>query len=187
MIRSIHAPQAPPDERTSFGHEDVLRCGAGAFFGEGNAQLPTGKMLMFDRIAHIDHIGGKHGKGVVEAELDIRPDLWFFQCHFVGDPVMPGCLGLDALWQLLGFFMAWSGFKGRGRALGVKDVRFFGQVLPTARKVTYHVDVRRVIARKLIMGIADGTLSVDGRIIYSAEALRVGFFQDSELMQVQEL
>jgi 3-hydroxyacyl-[acyl-carrier protein] dehydratase/trans-2-decenoyl-[acyl-carrier protein] isomerase len=137
-------------------------------------------MLMLDRITHVGAHGGAHGNGELCAELDIRPDLWFFECHFPGDPVMPGCLGLDALWQLLGFFLAWRGHRGRGRALGVDEVRFFGQILPTSKLVTYHLNIRRVVVRKLIVGIADGDLSVDGRQIYTARGLRVGLFTSTD-------
>jgi 3-hydroxyacyl-[acyl-carrier protein] dehydratase/trans-2-decenoyl-[acyl-carrier protein] isomerase len=137
-------------------------------------------MLMLDRITHVAAQGGAYGKGELRAELDIRPDLWFFECHFPGDPVMPGCLGLDALWQLLGFYLAWCGYQGRGRALGVDEVRFFGQVLPTSKLVTYRVNIKRVVARKLIVGLADGELSVDGRQIYTASGLRVGFFTSTD-------
>ena len=158
----------------SFEREELLKCGYGEMFGPGNAQLPVPNMLMMDRITRIADEGGIHGKGEIVAELDIQPDLWFFDCHFPGDPVMPGCLGLDAMWQLVGFFLGWSGHPGKGRALGVGKVKFTGQVLPTARKVTYQIDIKRVIARKLNMAIADGTLSVDGREIYTAEDLRVG-------------
>jgi 3-hydroxyacyl-[acyl-carrier protein] dehydratase/trans-2-decenoyl-[acyl-carrier protein] isomerase len=149
-------------------------------FGPGNAQLPVPNMLMMDRITEITNEGGRHGKGHIVAELDIHPDLWFFECHFPGDPVMPGCLGLDAMWQLIGFFLAWSGGEGRGRALGVGEVKFTGQVLPSASKVVYEIDLRRVITRKLIMGQGDGRLSVDGREIYTAADLRVGLFTSTE-------
>jgi 3-hydroxyacyl-[acyl-carrier protein] dehydratase/trans-2-decenoyl-[acyl-carrier protein] isomerase len=149
-------------------------------FGPGNAQLPVGNMLMLDRIIEINTDGGQYGKGEIIAELDIRPDLWFFDCHFPGDPVMPGCLGLDAMWQLVGFFLGWRGNEGRGRALGSGEVKFTGQVLPTASKVTYHIELKRVIERKLVMGIADGSLSVDGRTIYTATDLRVGLFKQTD-------
>jgi len=145
-------------------------------FGDGNAQLPVPNMLMIDRVSHISVEGGSYGKGQVVAELDIDPDLWFFDCHFVGDPVMPGCLGLDAMWQLVGFFLAWKGNPGHGRALGSGEVKFSGQVLPSAKKVTYEINFKRVIERKLVMGIADGAMSVDGRQIYTAKDLRVGLF-----------
>jgi 3-hydroxyacyl-[acyl-carrier protein] dehydratase/trans-2-decenoyl-[acyl-carrier protein] isomerase len=159
--------------------EDLLACGHGEMFGPGNAQLPLPPMLMFDRITQISENGGAHGKGQVIAELNIRPDLWFFQCHFQGDPVMPGCLGLDAMWQLMGFYLGWLGAPGRGRALGVGEVKFTGQVLPEARQVIYRVDLKRVILRKLVMGIGDATMSVDGREIYVAKDLRAGLFMST--------
>ncbi|MEJ2554583.1 MAG: 3-hydroxyacyl-[acyl-carrier-protein] dehydratase FabA, partial [Gammaproteobacteria bacterium] len=159
------------ERQHAFSHEDLIECGHGRMFGPGNAQLPLDNMLMLDRITHISEEGGKYGKGEILAELDINPNLWFFACHFEGDPVMPGCLGLDAMWQLVGFFLGWSGGQGRGRALGVGEVKFFGQVLPTATRVTYRIDLKRVITRKLVMGIADGSLSVDGREIYTAKDL----------------
>ncbi len=148
--------------------------------GPGNAQLPAPPMLMFDRITHIAAEGGAHGKGQVVAELDVRRALWFFDCHFIGDPVMPGCLGLDAMWQLVGFFLGWSGAPGRGRALGVGEVRFAGQVTPNVAKVTYRIDFKRVILRKLVMGIADGVLEADGSAIYEAKDLRVGLFTNTD-------
>jgi 3-hydroxyacyl-[acyl-carrier protein] dehydratase/trans-2-decenoyl-[acyl-carrier protein] isomerase len=149
-------------------------------FGPGNAQLPVDNMLMMDRVVSITTDGGDYGKGGIIAELDINPDLWFFQCHFPGDPVMPGCLGLDAMWQLVGFFLGWKGNPGHGRALGVGELKFTGQVLPTAKKVTYKLDLKRVIERKLILGIADGSVSVDGKEIYVAKDLRVGLFQSTD-------
>jgi len=161
---------------SSFNRDQLIQCGHGEMFGPGNAQLPVDNMLMVDRITSITADGGRFGKGEIIAELDINPDLWFFACHFPGDPVMPGCLGLDAMWQMVGFFLGWKGNPGRGRALGSGEVKFFGQVLPSAKKVTYHLELKRVIERKLVMGIADGTLSVDGREIYSAKDLRVGLF-----------
>lgn len=164
----------------SFDREDLLRCGRGEMFGPGNAQLPVPPMLMMDRINLISDTGGKYDKGRIVAELDIKPDLWFFECHFPGDPVMPGCLGLDALWQCVGFFLAWIGNPGHGRALGVGEVKFTGQVLPSAKKVTYYLDMKRVISRKLVLGIADGRMEVDGRQIYEAKDLRVGLFTRSE-------
>lgn len=167
-------------KQSSFTYEELLQCGHGEMFGPGNAQLPVPNMLMMDRIAHISNSGGAYGKGEIIAELDIHPDLWFFDCHFPGDPVMPGCLGLDAMWQLVGFFLAWDGNPGRGRALGSGEVKFTGQVLPTAKKVTYRIDLKRVIARKLVLAIADGTVSVDGRDIYTAKDLRVGLFTSTE-------
>jgi 3-hydroxyacyl-[acyl-carrier protein] dehydratase/trans-2-decenoyl-[acyl-carrier protein] isomerase len=162
--------------QSAFTREELLQCGHGEMFGEGNARLPTPNMLMMDRITNITAEGGSHGKGHITAELDIDPDLWFFNCHFVGDPVMPGCLGLDAMWQLVGFFLGWKGNPGYGRALGAGQVKFFGQVLPSAKKVVYEIDFKRVIERRLVMGIADGTMSVDGRQIYTATDLRVGLF-----------
>ena len=167
------------EQKNSFSKEDLVKAGTGEMFGEGNSQLPSGNMLMMDRIITINSDGGEHGKGEIIAELDINPDLWFFDCHFKGDPVMPGCLGLDAMWQLVGFYLAWSGGPGRGRALGVGQVKFTGQVLPTAKKVTYKITFKRVIKRKLFMGIADGTVSVDGRVIYTATDLKVGLFTDT--------
>lgn len=165
---------------SSFEKDELLKCGHGEMFGAGNAQLPVGNMLMMDRITHISTDGGEHGKGEIIAELDINPDLWFFACHFPGDPVMPGCLGLDAMWQLVGFFLGWKGNKGRGRALGSGEVKFTGQILPTAKKVTFHIQLKRVIERKLVMGIADGSVKVDGREIYTAKDLRVVLFTSTE-------
>ena len=163
-------------KKNSYSKEELITCGRGELFGEGNAQLPLPPMLMFDRIVSITDDGGKYNNGQMIAELDIMEDLWFFDCHFEGDPVMPGCLGLDAMWQLLGFYLAWKGGIGRGRALGSNEVKFTGQVLPTAKKVTYIIDFKRVIMRKLVMGIADATMKVDGRPIYQAEDLKVGLF-----------
>ncbi len=159
----------------SFTREELLQCGRGELFGPGNAQLPFPPMLMFDRITHISDEGGKFGKGEIIAELDVTPDLWFFDCHFKNDPVMPGCLGLDAMWQLVGFFLGWKGGPGRGRALG-GSIKFTGQVLPGAKKVVYRINLKRVIMRKLVMGIADAEMEVDGKVIYEAENLRVGLF-----------
>jgi len=167
---------------SSYTLEELLACGRGEMFGPGNAQLPAPPMLMFDRITEISGTGGAHGKGYVEAELDIRDDLWFFGCHFIGDPVMPGCLGLDAMWQLVGFFLGWSGAPGRGRALGVGEVKFTGQVTPKVTKVTYKIDLKRVIMRKLVMGVGDGVLLADGKPIYEASDLRVGLFKPEDLV-----
>ena len=164
----------------SFTREQLLACGRGEMFGPDNGRLPLPDMLMMDRITHISDEGGAYGKGRIEAELDITPDLWFFQCHFRGDPVMPGCLGLDALWQLVGFFLVWKKNPGRGRALGVGEVKFAGQVLPTAKLVRYEVDIKRVVERKLVLAIADARVLVDGREIYTATDLRVGLFTSTE-------
>jgi 3-hydroxyacyl-[acyl-carrier protein] dehydratase/trans-2-decenoyl-[acyl-carrier protein] isomerase len=169
-----------PEKANAYSREDLVRCGTGDLFGSATARLPTGNMLMIDRVVEINDHAGEYGKGYIEAELDIHPDLWFFGVHFVDDPVMPGCLGLDALWQLCGFFLAWSGCPGKGRALGAGKVKFTGQVLPTAKKVTYKLDIKRLIARKLSMVIADGSVAVDGRTIYTAEDLRVGLFLSTD-------
>ena len=163
--------------QSSFTREELLACGAGTLFGPNTPRLPVDPMLMFDRVTLITDQGGAHGRGEVRAELDVKPSLWFFACHFLEDPVMPGCLGLDALWQLIGFFLAWGGHRGKGRALGVEEVRFTGEVLPQARLVTYQIDVRRVIARKLVMVSGDGSVAVDGQTIYTAKGLRVGVFE----------
>lgn len=168
------------EQKNQYEKSDLVECGHGRLFGEGNAQLPTDNMLMLDRILSITEDGGEHGKGEIIAELDINPDLWFFQCHFPGDPVMPGCLGLDAMWQLVGFFLAWKGNEGKGRALGSGEVKFTGQILPTAKKVVYKITLKRVIERKLVMGIADGSVTVDGREIYTAKDLKVGLFQNTD-------
>ncbi|MBS0193930.1 MAG: 3-hydroxyacyl-[acyl-carrier-protein] dehydratase FabA [Proteobacteria bacterium] len=166
----------------SLDHEQLLACARGQLFGADNARLPSPPMLMFDRITRVEEHGGTHGKGCLEAELDIRPDLWFFGCHFEGDPVMPGCLGLDAMWQLTGFFLPWLGEPGRGRALGVGEVKFTGQVLPSAKRVRYVIDVRRVVRGRLALVIADGRTFVDDREIYVAKDLRVGLFRSTEGM-----
>ena len=168
------------DRRNSYNEADLKLCATGELFSAGGGKLPTGPMLMMNRIDLIDDVGGKYGKGVMQASLDIHPDLWFFACHFIDDPVMPGCLGLDALWQMSGFYLSWAGNKGKGRALGVGKVRFSGQVLPTAKRVDYVLDIKRIISRKLSLIIADGTVSVDGRLIYEAEDLRVGLFQSTD-------
>ncbi len=167
------------EPKNSYSKEELLSCSQGELFGPGNSQLPAPNMLMMDRIVTITEDGGANGKGYIEAELDITPDLWFFDCHFPGDPVMPGCLGLDAMWQLVGFFLGWSKGPGKGRALGVGEVKFTGQILPTAKKVTYKITMKRVIKRKLFMGIGDGVVEVDGRPIYQANDLKVGLFQDT--------
>ena len=168
--------------KDSYTNEELLACSRGEMFGPGNAQLPAPPMLLFDRITEINDTGGAHGKGYIEAEFDINPDLWFFDCHFIGDPVMPGCLGLDAMWQLVGFFLGWSGAPGKGRALGVGEVKFTGQVTPNIKKVTYRIDLKRVIIRKLVMGVGDGVLEADGQPIYAAQDLRVGLFDPKDLV-----
>jgi 3-hydroxyacyl-[acyl-carrier protein] dehydratase/trans-2-decenoyl-[acyl-carrier protein] isomerase len=165
--------------QSSYSYEDLLAAGRGEIFGMGNAQLPLPPMLMFDRISEISATGGEYGRGLMRAELDVNPDLWFFGCHFKGDPVMPGCLGLDALWQMVGFFLVWSGCEGPGRALGLGELKLSGQVLPNVRKVVYNLDIKRVMRSKLVLGIADGWLSADGEIIYRAKDLRVGLFKPS--------
>ncbi len=166
--------------KNSYNREELLSCGHGELFGPGNAKLPIGNMLMVDRIIEINADGGSEGKGYIEAELDIHPDLWFFACHFHQDPVMPGCLGLDAMWQLVGFYLGWRGNPGKGRALGCGEVKFTGEILPVHKKVTYKLDIKRLIERKLVMGIADGTVSVDGQVIYTTSGLKVGLFQPEE-------
>ena len=163
-------------KRNSYTWDELLQCARGELFGPGNAQLPAPPMLMFDRITHIDAVGGAFDKGLILAELDVKPQLWFFDCHFISDPVMPGCLGLDAMWQMVGFYLGWIGGKGRGRALGVGEVKFRGQVLPHNKLVTYRIHLKRVILRKLVMGIADAEMECDGKVIYEANDLRVGLF-----------
>ncbi|MDF9393673.1 MULTISPECIES: 3-hydroxyacyl-[acyl-carrier-protein] dehydratase FabA [Methylococcus] len=166
--------------RNSYTWDELLQCARGEMFGPGNAQLPAPPMLMFDRITHIDSVGGSFDKGMIVAELDVKPELWFFDCHFISDPVMPGCLGLDAMWQMVGFYLGWIGGKGRGRALGVGEVKFRGQVLPHNRLVTYRINLKRVILRKLVMGIADAEMECDGKVIYEANDLRVGLFTSTD-------
>lgn len=168
------------NKKNSYNKEELLACGNGDLFGPGNAQLPLPNMLMFDRITEINDTGGDAGKGIIVAELDITPDIWFFDCHFRGDPVMPGCLGLDAMWQLVGFFLGWTGSPGKGRALGSGKVKFTGQATPKNKLITYKITMKRVILRKLIMGVADGVMEVDGRVIYEAEDLRVGLFAHTD-------
>ena len=170
------------DKKNNYTKEELLACARGELFGPGNAQLPLPNMLMFDRITDISDKGGSHGKGHVVAELDIGSNLWFFQCHFIGDPVMPGCLGLDAMWQLVGFYLGWSGCPGRGRALGSGQVRFAGQVTPQNNLITYRIDMKRVIKRNLVMGVADGHMDVDGEEVYMVKDLRVGLFQSEEYL-----
>lgn len=167
-------------KQNQFSYEELLTCGQGEMYGPGNAQLPLPPMLMCDRITHISDEGGEFGKGEIIAELDITPDLWFFDCHFKNDPVMPGCLGVDAMWQLIGFFLGWMGGPGRGRALGAGEVKFSGQVTPKNKKVIYRINMKRVIMRKLVMGIGNAVMEVDGREIYFANDLRVGLFTSTE-------
>ena len=171
------------ERQGSFGYEDLLACGRGELFGAGNAQLPLPPMLMFDRISEISETGGEFGKGFIRAELDVKPDLWFFGCHFKGDPVMPGCLGLDALWQMVGFFLGWLGSQGRGRALGMGEVKFSGMVVPSVRKLVYNVDFKRVMRSKLVLGIADGWVSADGEVVFRASDLKVGLFKQEPTVQ----
>ncbi len=166
-------------EKSSFDYDDLIACAKGKLFGPGNAQLPMPPMLMFDRITKLSTEGGAYSKGEVTAEYDINPDLWFFKCHFEGDPVMPGCLGMDALWQLLGFTLGWMGGPGSGRAISVGEVKFTGQVLPSAKLLTYTLDLKRVIMRKLYMGIADGRVDCDGTTVFEAKDIRVGLFQNT--------
>jgi len=162
------------ERKSSYDYEDLLACARGELFGPGNAQLPAPPMLMFDRITSVSEEGGEYGKGFIRAELDIRPDLWFFPCHFIGDPVMPGCLGLDALWQMTGFFLGWLGEPGKGRAISTGEVKFSGMVTPETRLVEYGVDFKRVMRGRLVLGTADGGLKADGETIYKASELRVG-------------
>ena len=164
-------------KKNSFSYEQLIDCANGDLFGKGNAQLPSPPMLMFDRITNINETGGVFQKGEIVAELDIKPELWFFDCHFKGDPVMPGCLGLDAMWQLVGFYLGWLEQPGKGRALGVGEVKFTGKVLDTVKKVTYQISIKRLILRKLILGVADGVLKADGESIYEAKDMKVGLFQ----------
>jgi 3-hydroxyacyl-[acyl-carrier protein] dehydratase/trans-2-decenoyl-[acyl-carrier protein] isomerase len=166
------------EKKSSFDYEDLLACGRGELFGAGNAQLPLPPMLMFDRISEISEQGGEYGKGLIRAELKVKPDLWFFGCHFKGDPVMPGCLGLDALWQMLGFYLGWLGAPGRGRALGLGEMKMSGMVVPSIKDVVYGIEIKRIMRSKLVLGIADGWLSADGEVIYRAADLKVGLFRD---------
>ena len=168
------------NRKNNYSYEELLECAHGKLFGMGNARLPLPPMLMFDRITKITEKGGNHDKGEIIAELDVKPDLWFFGCHFETDPVMPGCLSLDALWQLVGFFLGWLGEPGRGRALGVNQVKLSGEVLPTAKLVTYHLNFKRIIKRKLVLGVADGTMSADGTPVYEANGLKVGLITTPE-------
>ncbi|MDG1691572.1 MAG: 3-hydroxyacyl-[acyl-carrier-protein] dehydratase FabA [Alphaproteobacteria bacterium] len=167
--------------QNSYSYEELIACANGELFGDGNARLPSPPMLMFDRITHISDEGGAHGKGEIKAELDVKPDLWFFDCHFKTDPVMPGCLGLDAMWQLIGFHLGWLGNPGRGRALGAGAVKFTGQVMPDVKLVRYEVDLKRVMTGRLTMGIGEARLLADDKLIYTAEGLRVGLFTPEQM------
>ena len=165
-------------QKNSFTYEELIACGKGELFGEGNAKLPLPPMLMFDRITKIDNNSGEFKKGIIKAELDIKDNLWFFGCHFQGDPVMPGCLGLDAMWQLVGFFLGWTGEPGKGRALGVNSVKFTGEVLKNVKMATYEINMKRILKKEgTTVGLANGILSADGKIIYRAENLKVGLFK----------
>ena len=164
------------NQKNNYSYEDLLTCAKGELFGPGNAQLPMPPMLMFEKITNISSNGGANDKGVIQAEMSIKPDLWFFDCHFINDPVMPGCLGLDAMWQLLGFYLGWLGEKGRGRAISVGNVKFSGMILPQTKKLEYTINLKRVLTSKLVLGIADGLLSADGEVIYEASDLRVALF-----------
>ena len=164
-------------KKSSYSYEDLIACAKGKLFGPGNAQLPLPNMLMVDRISVINENGGMYNTGELTAELDIHPDLWFFECHFHQDPVMPGCLGLDALWQLLGFYLAWRGNQGRGRALGCGQVKFYGQILPTTKKVTYRLQIKRIINRSTVLGVAIGEVYSDDQKVYTAEDVRAGLFR----------
>ena len=164
------------EQKNNYNYEDLIRCAKGELFGPGNAQLPMPPMLMFDKITNISSEGGSKNKGIIKAEMEIKPDLWFFDCHFIDDPVMPGCLGLDAMWQLLGFYLGWLGEEGRGRAISVGKVKFSGMILPQTKKLEYNINLKRVLTSKLVLGIADGILLADGEPIYEASDLRVALF-----------
>jgi 3-hydroxyacyl-[acyl-carrier protein] dehydratase / trans-2-decenoyl-[acyl-carrier protein] isomerase len=172
---TFHTPQS------SYSRDDLILSGQGKLFGPGNAQLPAPPMMMMDRIPEISLDGGPHGKGHIVGELDIHPDLWFFQCHFPGDPVMPGCLGLDAMWQAVGYWLGWSGSPGKGRALGVGEVRFTGQITPKRKLVRYEIDIKRVKRGKLVLGIADGRVFTDGKLVYTADDMKVGLMNPADL------
>ena len=176
------SPEMNFEQKSSYSYQDILECGHGRLFGPGNARLPLPPMLMFDRITQVSVDGGAHSKGFIEAEFDIKPDLWFFACHFESDPVMPGCLGLDALWQMLGFYLGWTGAPGSGRALGLGELKLTGQVLPETKLVKYRVDIKRLINRRLVLGIGDGQMFADGKLIYEASDLKVGLFDNPKAL-----
>ena len=178
MMQGVVKHAMTYEKKSGYSYEDLLACGHGELFGPGNARLPLPPMLMFDRITEVSEEGGEHGKGFIAAELDVRPDLWFFDCHFESDPVMPGCLGLDALWQMLGFYLGWTGAKGSGRALGLGELKLTGQVLPETKLVQYRVDIKRLINRRLVLGLGDGKMMADGEVIYEASDLKVGLFDN---------
>jgi 3-hydroxyacyl-[acyl-carrier protein] dehydratase/trans-2-decenoyl-[acyl-carrier protein] isomerase len=165
------------EQKSSYTYEDILECARGDLFGPGNAQLPAPPMLMLHRITDISETGGDHDKGYARAEFDITPDLWFFECHFIGDPVMPGCLGLDALWQLTGFYLGWLGEPGKGRALSTGEIKFTDMVTPSVKQLEFGIDFKRVRRGRLVLGIADGWMKADGETIYRASDLRVGLFK----------
>lgn len=167
------------EQKSSYGYEELLSCGRGELFGPGNAQLPVPPMLMFDRITDISETGGEHGKGSIRAEFDIRPDLWFFGCHFIGDPVMPGCLGLDALWQMSGFYLGWLGEPGKGRAISTGEVKFSGMITPKIKLLEYGVDFKRVMRGRLVLGIGNGWVKADGETVFTASDLRVAVFKEN--------
>jgi len=165
-------------KKNRFDYEDLINCAEGKLFGPGNAKLPSPPMLMFNKITNIQETSGKFNKGLIEAEFDIQKKMWFFDCHFKDDPVMPGCLGLDAMWQLVGFYLGWKGEPGKGRALGVNSVKFTGEVLTTVKIVKYEVNMKRILKKEgAVVGLADGTLYADGKAIYKAESLKVGLFK----------
>ena len=166
------------EQKSSYTFDELMACARGEMFGPGNAQLPAPPMLMVDRITEISETGGEHDKGFIRAQFDIKPDLWFFPCHFIGDPVMPGCLGLDALWQLTGFFLGWLGEKGKGRAISTGEVKFTGMVTPETKLVEFEIDFKRVMRGRLVLGIADGLVKADGETVFQAKDLRVGLFQE---------